>query len=217
MRRDFKPSPLKLAMPLLRWLVFLMIVGAFGRWWALFWPCLALFLFHAAFHRNPRRPLPEDPKLLIAPADGKITDITEMDEPKFLKGKCIRVGIFLSVFDVHVQPSPCDGALRFVEYLPGQFLDARNRDASARNESQLLGLETPDGIRIMVKQISGAIARRIILWRLLNEEVKRGELLGMIRYGSRVELFLPAGFAEILVKEGDHVYGCKTPIARRKK
>ena len=215
MRRDFRPSPLKEAMPVLRWLFFLMVIGALGRWWGLFWFCLPFFGFHAAFFRNPRRRPPDDSSLLVAPADGKVTDLIEVDEPKFIKGKAMRVGIFLSVFDVHTQPAPCDAVLKFVDYQPGQFLDARDSGASAKNESQMLGLETPDGVRLVVKQISGMIARRIILWRLMDEEIKRGELLGMIRYGSRVELYLPQGFSEILVKEGDRVYGGKTPVARR--
>lgn len=215
MRRDFKPSPLALAIPGLRWMIVLMAIGALGRWWELFYFALALFIFHAAFHRNPRRHFDGDGSIFVSPADGKVTDVVEVDEPKFMKGKAQRVGIFLSVFDVHTQPSPCDATLKFVEYLPGKFLDARDEQCSIQNESQILGLQTTDGIKFVVRQISGAIARRIVLWRLIDEEVKRGELLGMIRYGSRVELYLPPGFAEILVKPGDRVQGGKTPIARR--
>lgn len=203
------------AMPLLRWLLFFMAVGAIGRWWLLCGVCLAIFLFHAAFHRSPRRRAPDDPSLLVAPADGRVTDIGEVDEPCFIKGKALRIGIFLSVFDVHTQPAPCDVTLKDVQYRPGQFFDARDPRASPRNESQVLGLETPDGVRLAVKQISGWIARRIILWRLPEEEVRRGDLLGMIRYGSRVELFLPVGFAETLIRVGDRVRGGRTPVARR--
>jgi phosphatidylserine decarboxylase len=203
------------AIPLLRWLVALMLISGFGHWWLLFWPCLALFVFQVAFFRNPRRRAPEDPQILVSPADGKVTDVTEVDEPKFIKGKADRIGIFLSVFDVHVQPSPCDATLQLVDYQPGQFLDARDAGASSKNESQFLGLEMKDGFRIGVKQIAGLIARRIILWRMEDEEVLRGELLGMIKYGSRVELYLPKGGGEILVKPGDRVYGGRTPVARR--
>jgi phosphatidylserine decarboxylase len=217
MKRNFRPSPLSEAMPLLRWLALFMIIGAVGGWWELFWFCLAIFIFHAAFHRNPRRNPPQDPLFLVAPADGKVTDVTEIDEPKFIKGKAQRIGIFLSVFDVHTQPSPCDSTLKWVEYQPGKFLDARDSNASIKNESQMLGLQTAQGVRLVVKQISGAIARRIILWRLIDEEIGRGDLLGMIRYGSRVELFLPVGFADVLVKPGDRVQGGKTPVAKQKK
>lgn len=217
MRRDFQPSPMAEAWPLLRALAIVIAVCIIGRWWLPVWPCLAIFVFHVAFHRNPSRQPPADTSLIVAPADGKVTDVIEVEELRFIKGKASRVGIFLSVFDVHTQPAPCDATLRFIEYRPGKFLDARDPDASPQNESQILGLETPDGVRLVVRQISGWIARRIILWRQPDEEVKRGELLGMIRYGSRVELFLPAGTAEILVKPGDRVAGGLTPVARRKR
>ncbi len=216
MQRNFKPSPMAVARPLLCWMLVFIVIGAVGKWWMLFWPCLAVFLFHAAFHRHPRRQGPSDPSVLVAPGDGKVTDIVEIDEPKFIKGAARRVGIFLSIFDVHVQPSPCDAKLRWVDYQPGTFFDARDEKCSPQNESQALGLQTPDGMRLVVRQIAGAIARRIILWRLPEEEVKRGELLGMIRYGSRVELYIPKDAGEILVNVGDRVLGGKTPILRRK-
>ena len=214
MKRNFRPSPLTEAMPVLRWLFIFMVIAAAGRWWELFWMCLILSLAHAAFHRNPRRKVPADPSILVAPADGKVMDIIEIDEPKFIKGKVYRIGIFLSVFDVHTQTAPCDAALKMVDYQPGKFLDARDPNSSPQNESQALGLETSGGIRLVVKQISGKIARRIILWRLVGEEIAKGDLLGMIRYGSRVELYLPIDFAEPLVRVGDRVYSGKTPIAQ---
>jgi phosphatidylserine decarboxylase len=216
MRRDFQPSPMAVAMPLLRWLFFLMLIGGLGRWWFLFWPSLILFIFHAAFHRNPRRKAPEDTSIFVAPADGVVTDIAEVEEPKFVQGKTWRISIFLSVFDVHTQPAPCDGTLKYIGYQPGKFLDARHPDCSPQNEAQFLGLETKDGIRVGVKQIAGAIARRIVLWRLPHEEVRRGELLGMIRYGSRVELFVPSQKFEVQVQVGTRVRGGATPLVRRK-
>ncbi len=202
-------------MPLLRWLLFFMIVGGLGRWWLLFWASLALFLFHAAFHRNPKSRPPADISLLVSPATGRVNDITEVEESKFIKGPATRIGIFLSIFDVHTQPAPCDATLKWVDYQPGQFLDARNPQAGTRNESQWLGLETSGGKRLIVRQIAGLIARRIVLWRIPDEEVQRGELLGMIRYGSRVEFYLPKGSAEVLVKIGDRVRGGTTPMARQ--
>ncbi len=214
MKRNFRPSPLTEAKPVLRWLFIFMAIAFLGRWWELFWLCLVAFLGHAAFHRNPRRKITTDPSILAAPADGKVMDIVEVDEPKFIKGKACRIGIFLSIFDVHTQASPCDTTLKMVDYQPGKFLDARDPNSSPQNESQTLGLETTDGVRLVVKQISGKIARRIILWRFIDEEVAKGDLLGMIRYGSRVELYLPVDFAEPLVKVGDRVYSGKTPIAR---
>jgi phosphatidylserine decarboxylase len=213
MRRNFSPSPMALALPLLRWMALFAIVGAAGRFWTLFWAALALGTFHAAFHRNTRRHPPSDPSTLVSPAFGHVADISEVEEPSFLKGRALRIGIFLSVFDTHTQPAPCDARLVRVDYRPGKFLDARDAHASDRNESQFLGLETPDGRRLAVRQIAGLIARRIVLWRLVDEEVRAGELLGMIRYGSRVELYLPAGKATALVKVGDRVRGGTTPIA----
>ena len=213
MRRDFHPSPMALALPLLRWMALLVVVGAFGRVWSLFWSALAVGIFHAAFHRNPRRRPPADPEALAAPAYGRIADLAEVDEPLFLKGRALRIGIFLSVFDTHTQPAPCAARLVWVDYRPGRFLDARDPDASTRNESQMLGLETPDGRRLVVRQIAGRIARRIVLWRQMNEEVRAGDLLGMIRYGSRVELYLPADKASARVKVGDRVCGGTTLIA----
>ncbi len=214
MRRNYSPSPMQEAMPLLRWLLFFMVIGALGRWWTLFWSCLPIFIFHAAFHRNPKRRVPDDGSILVSPADGKVTDIVEVDEPKFIEGKACRVGIFLSVFDVHTQPAPCDATLKWIDYQPGKFFDARDPNCSPKNESQILGLQTANGTRLIVKQIAGAIARRILLYRLQEEEVNRGELLGMIRYGSRVELFLPHGAAKVLVQVGNRVKGGETPIAQ---
>lgn len=213
MRRDFSPSPMALALPLLRWMALLAVVGAAGRFWPVFWAALALGGFHAAFHRNTRRRPPADASQLASPAFGRVADIGEVDEPAFIKGRALRIGIFLSVFDTHTQPAPCDARLAWVDYRPGRFLDARDKEASLRNEHQSLGLETPGGRRLVVRQIAGLIARRIVLWRLLDEEVRAGELLGMIRYGSRVELFLPAGQAVPLVRVGDRVSGGTTPIA----
>jgi phosphatidylserine decarboxylase len=191
MRRDFHPWPMREALPLLIWLFGIGLVAALGRWWVLAGFCLILFLAHALFHRSPSRRHAEDADVLVAPADGKVTDVADLEEEKYIKGTTRRIGIFLSVFDVHTQPAPCDCTLKYTEYLPGKFWDARDPKCSRENESQLLGLEMNQGIRILVRQISGAIARRIVLWRLENEEVRKGELLGMIRYGSRVELYLP--------------------------
>lgn len=204
------------AMPLLRWMFILMVIGGIGQWWELLWFCLAIFLFHAAFHRSPKRRAPPDPAILVAPADGRVTDVVIVEEPKFIKARAWRIGVFLSVLDVHTQPAPCDATLKLIEYQPGRFLDARDPNASPQNENQLLGFETRDGLRFAVRQIAGRIARRIILWRLPEEEVQRGELLGMIRYGSRVEFYLPHGTVEILVKAGDRVHGGGTPVARRR-
>ena len=123
--------------------------------------------------------------------------------------------IFLSVFDVHVQRAPIDGEIRFVQYNRGKFLDARNVNASLQNENRVVGIESADGFRVTVRQISGLIARRIVDWADRGATLTKGERFGMIRFGSRVELFLPPG-TEIAAKAGDYARGGETIIARRK-
>jgi len=125
------------------------------------------------------------------------------------------VAIFLSVFDVHVQRAPIGGTIKFVQYNKGKFLDARNPDASAKNENRVVGIESVDGFRVTVRQISGLIARRIVGWAGSGAAIAKGERLGMIRFGSRVELFVPPD-TEIAVKVGDHARGGETIVARRR-
>ncbi len=124
------------------------------------------------------------------------------------------IAIFLSIFDVHVQRSPVAGTVKLVKYNPGKFLDARHPDAPARNESRTVGIETSDGFRVVIRQIAGLIARRIVGWKNEGDAVASAEHLGMIRFGSRVELYLPPD-VEILVKPGQYAKGGETIVARR--
>ena len=181
--------------------------------WAPILP-LVLLVSTIAFFRDPEANVPADVKLIVAPATGNIVEIKTVSESRFLGGEATMVAIFLSVFDVHVQRAPIDGTIRFVQYNRGQFLDARNPDASVKNENRVVGIESVDGFRVTVRQISGLIARRIVGWAGQGAAVARGERLGMIRFGSRVELFVPPG-TEIAVKTGDHAVGGETIIARR--
>ena len=158
--------------------------------------------------------MPPDPKLIVAPATGKIVEIKTVNEPHFLKGEATMVAIFLSVFDVHVQRAPIGGTIQFVQYNKGKFLDARNPNASLQNENRIVGIESADGFRVTVRQISGLIARRIVGWAGQGAPLAKGERFGMIRFGSRVELFLPPG-TEIAAKVGDYARGGETIIARR--
>lgn len=187
------------------------------RWWS--WTLssvsLILLLFTISFFRDPTRVLPADPKAIIAPADGRIVEIKTVNEPHFLNGPATMVAIFLSVFDVHVQRAPIDGEIKFVQYNKGKFLDARDVNASLQNENRVVGIESPDGFQVTVRQIAGLIARRIVGWADKGAKLRKGERLGMIRFGSRVELFLPQG-AEIAAKVGDYAKGGETIIARRK-
>ncbi len=177
--------------------------------------------FTIAFFRNPARTPQGGPETLIAPADGLVWDIMEVDEPDFIKGKAIRIGIFLSVFDVHVNRSPVDGVIRYAAYKPGKFLDVRHPSCAHENEANTLGIEVSPaiapGLRILVRQLSGLIARRIICTHGVGDRVERGELYGMIKFGSRTELWIPVECAhEILVTKGQRVKCGETALIRLK-
>jgi phosphatidylserine decarboxylase len=174
-----------------------------------------LLLFTISFFRDPNRTAPKDPKAIVSPADGTIVEIRTVHEPYFLNGEAEMVAIFLSVFDVHVQRAPIDGEIKFVKYHKGKFLDARNMNASLENENRVIGLVGADGFRVTVRQIAGMIARRIVGWADPGAKLARGERLGMIRFGSRVELFLPPG-TQIMAQVGDYAKGGETVLARRK-
>ena len=173
---------------------------------------LALFLFTIAFFRDPNRPVPAGPNLIVAPADGRVRDIVDLDEKEILKTKTRRVGIFLSIFDVHTNRAPIDGRIVYRQHHAGLYLDARDPNCSEKNEAMTWAFENPRG-RIVVRQLTGAIARRIVAWANVGDKLKKGERFGMIRFGSRTELYLPLN-AEVLVKTGDHVSGGSTVIAR---
>ncbi len=173
----------------------------------------AVIIFTVYFFRDPIRPIPPDPTLILAPADGEIVGIEEMESP-FGLGKRRRIAIFLSVFDVHVNRMPTDGTVAAIESHAGQFLDVRDPQASLVNEHVNWKISTSHG-PIVIRQIAGLIARRILPWAKVGDNIQRGELIGMIRFGSRTELFLPLE-CEILVKVGDLARGVSTPLARWK-
>lgn len=173
---------------------------------------LAAFLFTIAFFRDPDRPVPADRNLIVAPADGRVRDIVELDEKEVLHKKTRRVGIFLSIFDVHTNRAPIDGRVVYRQHHEGLCLDARDPDCPEKNEAMTWAFENSRAT-IVVRQLSGAIARRIVAWTKVGDELKKGERFGMIRFGSRTELYLPLD-AELLVKTGDHVSGGSTVIAR---
>ncbi len=176
---------------------------------------LALWAFSLSFFRDPERTPPEGETNLVSPADGKVTDVDEVEAPPFLGGpeaKAIRVGIFLSVFNVHVNRAPVAGIVRHLEHKDGKYLDARNPASCRENERQDLGLELPGGCRVMIRQISGAIARRIVCKAKEGQGLARGERYGMIKFGSRAEVYAPAGRFQPRVKPGDVVKGGETLI-----
>jgi len=198
-----------------RWILTILatlaVIFGFFSAWAL-WFFLLLLLCTLAFFRDPEREVPSDPNLIVAPADGTVMDIIELEETEVLKGKTRRVGIFLSIFDVHTNRAPIDGRVVYRQRKPGLFLDARRADCSEKNESMTWAFENPR-VTIVARQITGAIARRIVGWANVGDELKKGDRFGMIRFGSRTELYLPLS-ATVLVKEGDHVAGGSTPIAQ---
>jgi phosphatidylserine decarboxylase len=192
----------------LAWGVWLLPEGV-ARWCGI---AVAVFcwLFTLAFFRNPHRTPQGDERCLTAPADGVVADITEVDEPEFLKGRALRIGIFLSVFDVHVNRSPVAGEVAYATYTPGKFLDARHPDVSHENEANTLGIVAADnvasGLKLLVRQLSGLIARRIICTHGIGDQLARGELYGMIKFGSRTELWVPLSYPHtVKVQVGQRV------------
>ena len=164
------------------------------------WVLVGLTIWVAAFFRDPVRTTPSDDKLIIAPADGLITMIARVAPPPELRAgdglgeaECTRVSIFMSVFDVHINRAPISGRIKRIAYVPGKFVNADLDKASDENERQHFLIETSDGLLIGVTQIAGLIARRILTFVHEGDPVESGQRIGMIRFGSRVDVYLPAG------------------------
>jgi phosphatidylserine decarboxylase len=170
-----------------------------------------LLLFTFYFFRDPKRIPPSDPALAVAPADGVVVDVLEVDEDEYLHQRVKRVGIFLSVLDVHINRSPIAGEVQHSVGRTGRFLDARNPASSQLNARRTWVIKGPS-TTVIVRQITGAIARRICPWKEVGDVLERGEKFGLIRFGSRTEVDFPME-AEILVKIGDRVRGGETPVA----
>jgi len=173
----------------------------------------ALLVFTLWFFRDPPRRIPEGPGIIVSPADGRVTDIAEIEELEVLNRRVRRVGIFLSVFDVHVNRAPDNCRVVYTAEFEGTYHDARSPAASTHNTARTWGFECADGVLLVVRQITGAIARRIVPWAALDERLARGQHFGMIRFGSRTEICLPLE-AEVAVKVGQHVKGGSSIIAR---
>ncbi len=179
---------------------------------ALHWTSLVALLFCLNFFRDPDREVPPGDGVVVAAADGVVADIAEIDENEVLKTRCKRVGIFLNVFDVHVNKAPIAGRITYRQHHPGLYLDARHPECSIRNEALTWAFEGKAGT-LVVRQITGAIARRIVPWSKVGDDVDKGFRFGMIRFGSRTEVYLPLT-STIEVKIGDRVRGAETVIAR---
>jgi phosphatidylserine decarboxylase len=171
---------------------------------------LVLTLFVLFFFRDPERTVPAGGGVVVSPADGKVIVIKDIFEPTYLKQDVKQISIFLSVFNVHVNRSPIDGTVELVKYNPGKFLVASVDKASLDNEQTSMIIANGKN-KILVKQIAGLIARRIVCYAKAGDAIKRGERYGLIRFGSRVDIFLPKD-AEIKVKLGDRVKGARDII-----
>ena len=199
-----------------RWIFLVLLVLAvasakfFTFWFAMPW--IVLILFTISFFRDPDRASPADPDLVVAAADGKVVAVEVLPEDEVIQAPMQRVAIFLSVFNVHTNRAPIDGKVTYARHHPGKFLDARNPECSFRNERMTWAIER-DGVTFVVRQITGAIARRIVAWSKVGDVLQKGERFGMIRFGSRTEIYLPLK-SEIVVRVGDTVKGGETVIAK---
>ena len=174
-------------------------------------PAVALLVFFLQFFRNPVRKAIPSETAVYAPADGKIVVIERVYEPEYLKKECIQVSVFMSVFNVHANRSPLSGKISYLKYHPGKFLVAWHPKSSTENERSSIAIQTIHG-EILLRQIAGALAKRIKYYITTNQQVIQGEEIGFIRFGSRVDVFLPTD-AEIKVSIGDKVSGNQTVLA----
>lgn len=185
--------------------------------WAIQGILLIILIWVLSFFRDPERKTPQGHDLLISPADGTVTDVDELEGCEYIEGKVIRIGIFLSIFSVHINRAPCACTVERTQYKKGQFLDARAADSSKVNESNdviMKRLNEPKD-RLVVRQISGAIARRIVCEAGSGDVLEAGQRFGMIKFGSRTELYLPCRpNVKILVKCGEKVKAGLSVLAR---
>lgn len=180
--------------------------------------CGHLWGFGLAFFRDPERTTPAESDILVAPADGKVTETATLDHHDDVGGPATRIGIFLSIFDVHVNRSPCSGTIRTIRYQPGRFLDARDKRSGELNEANMLVIDPddPDEGPVVVRQVAGLIARRIVCSVKVGDRVEKGQRIGMIKFGSRTELIVPTrSLYTPAVKVGDKARGAATILARK--
>lgn len=193
--------------------------AAGNPWYLLLTPLLAVWVFVLAFFRDPRRSIPTDAGVLVSPADGRVTEAARLEQCDGFDGPVLKISIFLSVFNVHVNRMPCGGRIESVTHKPGEFLDARHPECGVRNESCTAVIAPDDGTPgpVVVRQIAGLIARRIICHAKAGDHVARGYRYGLIKFGSRTDVILPADKGlELAVKVGDAVSGGSSIILRRR-
>ena len=176
---------------------------------------LVLACYFTYFFRNPSRDIPMDEKLIVSPADGTVQDVVELAEDEFVKGPCKKIIIFLSVFNVHVNRSPIAGEIKCQKYVCGRFRPAYKDEVGFENERHMLGIENEKGFRVTVTQIAGILARRIVSLVTLDDNMEKGQVYGLIKFGSCTELVVPDS-VEVLVKKGDKVRGGESVLGRIK-
>lgn len=191
-----------------------LIVAVARRSWPLWlfaFVLLLVALWVAYFFRDPERTGERGERLVVSPADGRVVMITEVDEPTFMHGRAMRISIFMNVFSVHVNRYPVTGRVAYVSYQHGKFLNAAHPTASLENEQMSVGIVTSRH-RVLVRQIAGLIARRIVTYASVGDTVTQGERMGLIRFGSRVDVFVPTG-SRAMVKVGDSASAGTTVLA----
>lgn len=174
--------------------------------------CLVVFVIVVQFFRNPTRLIEQNPNHILAPADGKIVAIEEVFEEEFLQKNCRQISIFMSPFNVHINRNPVSGEVSYFQYHPGKYLVAWHPKSSTENERTTIAIRTPEGKEVLLRQVAGALARRIVWYVQKGQQVTQGEEFGFIKFGSRVDIFIPLE-AKIQVKIGDKSVGGKTIIA----
>jgi len=207
-----KNSPIALeGLPFILPLAVLLLLFLFLDFYRTSMVFFLLCLFTIWFFRNPNRTAPADEKSVLSPADGKVLKVEELVEDEILHKKIKKVSIFMNIFNVHVNRVPMSGTVRKIRYTPGKFLSANLDKASSLNERNALLVVGNDGTEIMTTQIAGLIARRIVCWVKEGMAVERGERFGLIRFGSRLEVFMPPD-ARVVVDKGDRVRAGETVI-----
>lgn len=197
--------------PFIALFAFVTLVFALLDWTFFTVILLALTLFSVYFFRNPERVVPEGDNIVVAPADGKVIFVGEVDEERYFHDRVTKVSIFMSVFNVHVNRVPCSGKVVEMYYNKGEFINASYDKASEANEQSGILLETPSGQRILFVQIAGLIARRIVTYPLIGDVLQRGARYGLIRFGSRVDIYFPKG-ADVVTTLGEHTVAGETVL-----
>jgi phosphatidylserine decarboxylase len=185
------------------------LIAAWLGWVPVAMAAAVLTLFVSWFFRNPARAIPQGPGLVVSPGDGKVLAVEEEYEPRYIKDRAVRISIFLNVFDVHINRIPCEGVIEDVQYQPGLFLVASKPHATLKNEQNALMIKTVEGAKVLCVQVAGLIARRIVCWVNPADRAVRGQRYGLIRFGSRMDTYVPVGTV-MKIAVGDRVKGGET-------